>query len=401
MNIGIVTTWFERGAAYVSRQFMDLLEKTDNVFVYARGGESYAIGNPKWDLNNVYWSKRDIGRSAILGGVSMDKNEFISWLKRNRIEIVLFNEQQWFQPILWCNELGIKTAAYVDYYTEQTIPLFDLYDTVICNTKRHAFAFRNHHHVNYIKWGTDLNLYQPSKEKHEQVTFFHSAGMAPIRKGTDLVIRAFHNMDDRHLSKLIIHTQVDLIKACPDIKEVLTALENEGSVEVVTGTISAPGLYYRGDVYVYPSRLDGIGLTLMEAIASGMACITCNNAPMNEFVEPEFGDLCLVDYYYSRVDGYYWPMCVTSIDSLSSAMHKYIDGSRDLEIMKLKARQYAERELNFQKNCTELRRILESTRAHNISDSLRERAYNYDYNGIKAYYKLLAPLYSIYAKIKK
>jgi hypothetical protein len=26
-NIGIVTTWFERGAAYVSKQFKDSLEK--------------------------------------------------------------------------------------------------------------------------------------------------------------------------------------------------------------------------------------------------------------------------------------------------------------------------------------------------------------------------------------
>ena len=29
MNIGIVTTWFERGAAYVSRQFMDVLQITN------------------------------------------------------------------------------------------------------------------------------------------------------------------------------------------------------------------------------------------------------------------------------------------------------------------------------------------------------------------------------------
>ena len=58
MKIGIVTTWFERGAAYVSKQFMDVLQKTDEVFIYARGGEKYAIGNPLWDLPNVWWGKR-------------------------------------------------------------------------------------------------------------------------------------------------------------------------------------------------------------------------------------------------------------------------------------------------------------------------------------------------------
>lgn len=46
MRIGIITTWFERGAAYVSRQFMELLQQTDEVFIYARGGEKYAMGDP-------------------------------------------------------------------------------------------------------------------------------------------------------------------------------------------------------------------------------------------------------------------------------------------------------------------------------------------------------------------
>ena len=40
MNIGIVTTWFERGAAYVSKQYKDSLEECGHkVFIYSRGGE--------------------------------------------------------------------------------------------------------------------------------------------------------------------------------------------------------------------------------------------------------------------------------------------------------------------------------------------------------------------------
>ena len=72
MRIGIVTTWFERGAAYVSRQFMELLQKTDEVFVYARGGEKYALGNPKWDLPNVHWGKKDKAYENLIGGTYID-----------------------------------------------------------------------------------------------------------------------------------------------------------------------------------------------------------------------------------------------------------------------------------------------------------------------------------------
>ena len=39
MNIGIVTSWFERGAAYVSRAFMQSLQELGHdVRIFVRGG---------------------------------------------------------------------------------------------------------------------------------------------------------------------------------------------------------------------------------------------------------------------------------------------------------------------------------------------------------------------------
>ncbi len=38
MNIGFVSTWFERGAAYVTKQYIDAVKERNYVFVYARGG---------------------------------------------------------------------------------------------------------------------------------------------------------------------------------------------------------------------------------------------------------------------------------------------------------------------------------------------------------------------------
>ena len=57
-KIGIVTTWFERGAAYVSKQFKETLEKEYEVFIYARGGEDIAMNNPDWDHRNITFGKR-------------------------------------------------------------------------------------------------------------------------------------------------------------------------------------------------------------------------------------------------------------------------------------------------------------------------------------------------------
>jgi hypothetical protein len=43
MNIGFVSTWFERGAAYVTKQYIDAVKERNNIFVYARGGKEKGI----------------------------------------------------------------------------------------------------------------------------------------------------------------------------------------------------------------------------------------------------------------------------------------------------------------------------------------------------------------------
>lgn len=400
MRIGIVTTWFERGAAYVSRQFMNVLKETDEVFIYARGGEKYAIGDPKWDLPNVWWGKRDVYMNGVFNSTHIYKDDFLKWIQKTGVEAILFNEQQWMTPVVWAKDAGILSIAYIDYYTEATIPLFDVYDCLICNTKRHAFAFRNHKNVRYIKWGTDIELYKPSKEEREKITFFHSAGMAPIRKGTDILLQAYFNSKKRTEGKLLIHTQVSLAKTIPDQSTIIDTMVNEGSLEIVEGTISAPGLYHKGDVYVYPSRLDGIGLTLMEAIACGMVCITSDNAPMNEFIEQDFGLVTPIDYYYSRIDGYYWPMCVCSIKDLTEQIDSCLSDKIDLSKMKSAARTYAENELDFKKNCKVLHEIINNTTFDADYQRVAEKIIEMDRYGVKRYSHILSIAYAFKNKIK-
>lgn len=394
MNIGIVTTWFERGAAYVSRQFMNVLQKTDNVFIYARGGEKYATDDPKWNLPNVHWGTRNKKMWNYYGDKYVEKKDFLNWIKHNNIELVLFNEQVWFEPMIWCKEKGIKTVAYIDYYTERTIPFFNIYDCVICNTQRHAFAFRNHPHMKYIKWGTDVELYKPHDVNNNKLTFFHSAGMSPLRKGTDLLIEAFYSLRNRKEAKLLIHSQVNLVQKLPKLTDKIEKLLEEESLEIVEKTISAPGLYHRGDVYVYPTRLDGIGLTLMEAIASGLACITTDNGPMNEFIEDDFGKLCDVDYYYSRQDGYYWPMSVVSIPSLAKQLDFFIKNSNNLYKMKQDARTYALSNLDFNKNFKNLHEIIAQVELQDVPRNLIEDIQQYDYQKkyLKRYDMLRYPI---------
>lgn len=395
IRVGIVTTWFERGAAYVSRQFRGVLNSQFEVFIYARGGENKGKGDPYWDLPGVHWAKEKYSPFLV---TVFDKRDFISWLKGNKIDVVLFNEQHWWPPILWCKKLGIKTIAYIDYYKKSTIPVFEVYDTIICNTLRHLEAFNSHRNVYYLPWGTDIELFKPTnkifgKTQKRNITFFHSCGMDPYRKGTDLVIKAFSNLKNDVNSFLIIHTQRELTTIFPDLEGVMQTLIDQNRIEIITKSVPAPGLFHTGDVYVYPTRLEGIGLTIIEALASGLPCLVPDNGPMNEFVDEECGSLIKVKKFYCRDDGYYWPECEIDLNDLTEVMEKYIKDERISMYKGLNARDKAVKNFNWSYNSKCIGDIIRQTFDNRDTEidyeKVRSIINRYEYNGKRRIINLL------------
>lgn len=356
-RIGIVTTWLDRGAGYVARQYLSALDSVHNVFIYARGGDYDSTEEPFWNLPNV--TRAPQYSTPVVTWI--DRSHFVAWLETNRIEIVLFNEQCWWPPVQWCNDLGVLTGAYVDYYTPRTVPLFALYDLLICNTKRHYSVFRWHPNCYYVPWGTETETFRPSSvhlADPDFITFFHSAGMSPQRKGTDLVLRAFSKVVGP--ARLVLHAQLGLDRAMPHLRSMMSRLARDKRLRVITQTVSAPGLYYLGDVYVYPSRLDGIGLTVPEALACGLPVITCDHPPMNEFVNSCNGRLVPVQRLYPRRDGYYWEQCEVDEGALWREMQHFVDDATRVIEMKRSARAYAEEKLNWKHNSAGLSEIFGS-----------------------------------------
>lgn len=405
MNIGIVTTWFERGAAYVSKQYMEILQKDFNVFIYARSGEAYAKGNQEWDKSNIYWSKKI--NSPFVATV-LDKKEFCNWIKKNEIRTVLFNEQHWWYPLIWCKEIGVQTVAYIDYYTEKTVPLFAIYDKLICNTKKHYEAFKWHPGAIYLPWGTNIDLYKPrEKQIKNKISFFHSCGMNPHRKGTDLLINSLKYIPQRDY-EVIIHTQIDLFNFYPDLEDEIKKYINLGILKIIHDTVPAPGLYYQGDIYIYPSRLDGIGLTIAEAISSGLGIIVPDIGPMNEFVREEFGKKIQIDKLFSRADGYYWPQNEVCIKDLAKCISYYINlEPENIEPVKINARKYAEESLDWQNNSEIIINLFDSLKPEPLNKEQYEKVKNkilsFENRGIRKYNKfyLRYPLIRLCLKLLK
>ena len=358
MNVGIVTTWFERGAALVSRAYMETLSRRHKVFIYARAGERYAQGDPKWDKGYVTWGKRVPGKIVTY----VDWKEFRGWVLKNGLDVVIFNEQHSWEIILkTLRKLDITIGAYVDYYTPETVPFFWLYDFLLCNTRRHYSVFKDHPRAFYIPWGTDLDVFRPRDRagSGDSVTFFHSCGVSPLRKGSDLLVRAFQYVKGN--AKLIIHSQGSFSEHPPTA----SVIAQDPRIELIEAGVGAPGLYHFGDVYVYPTRLEGIGLTIAEALASGLPVITTNAPPMNEFVVHDLnGKLIEVESYQRRSDNYYWPQSSCREAALTEAMQFYVDNIHVLKDYKYRAREYAEANLDWRENSHNLPELIGNT-SHN------------------------------------
>lgn len=359
MKIGIVTTWFERGASYVSKAYLETLSEKHDVFIYARAGERYAQGDPDWDKDYVTWGKAVPGKIVTY----VDFEDFKGWVLRNGIEMIIFNEQHSWEILLEAKKLKLSLGAYIDYYTPETVPFFGIYDFLLCNTNRHYGLFKDHPHAIYVPWGTDVDAYHPSGTAHDCLTFFHSCGGSPVRKGTDLTIKAFRQV--RGDVKLIIHTQWDL----QFNDELAGILAEDKRIEIIHKEVGKPGLYYLGDVYVYPSRLEGIGLTMAEALASGLPVITTDAPPMNEFVFDGLdGKLVPAETVRRRSDNYYWPETICNEGSLTKAMQFYVDNCERLGDYKTSARQFAVSNLDWKKNSRDLPSLIEKMPCNSPTD---------------------------------
>jgi 1,2-diacylglycerol 3-alpha-glucosyltransferase len=394
MNIGIVTTWFERGASYVSLQYANLLKENNTVFVYARGGYEPNYHN---EFNVTVDENHHLIVKSALNIVQFEK-----WIFDNKITHILFNEQFWWEPILLAKKHKVICSAYVDYYTKETVDLFQIYDNVFCNTKRHFSVFEKFNNAIYLPWGTDCAVFNYSpKPFTERLIFFHSVGWSPFRKGTDLLIEAAFLLDKPF--KLIIHTQGNLFELLPNQKAKLLALIEAGKVEIIERTVEAPGLYHLGDVYVYPTRLEGIGLTIAEAISCGLPAIVPNNGPMIEFISDETCKKVAIEKFKMREDNYYWEMSEVSIDDLKKAMEFYIDNKTIINDLAEKTRNFAEINLNWNKNAAQLPNYFKEMKCSAIEENLILKAKSSDKKIMKysAVYTISPTVYQFLVKVYK
>lgn len=153
----------------------------------------------------------------------------------------------------------------------------DLVDLYICPTMAAYNVFSGQGlPAIHAPWPIDIDYFKfKQRTSSDHITFVHNVGRGGdgMRKGWDILLQAWAEMDQSQAS-LIIHSQIKLPNKFGPLLN---------GVDWRYGDLpEARDLYTDGDVYVSPSRKEGLGLPFREAMSMGMPVIGTDIPPINE-----------------------------------------------------------------------------------------------------------------------
>jgi glycosyltransferase involved in cell wall biosynthesis len=193
--------------------------------------------------------------------------------------IIICEDADWSRRAMrLAREAGVKIVhvvlwEWMRFYVQE----WQLCDLFVCV---HGMAERTMRGLGFrrlarLVW--PLNLAQLP---HRKITgpahrFAHNVGLfeADDRKGAAITLEAFRRVPLPAI-ELVVRVQNEFTLPCDDSRVRIESrhLEHHGD------------LYQLGDVAVQPSKCEGLGFMLLEAIAAGLPVITTNYPPMNEYV---------------------------------------------------------------------------------------------------------------------
>lgn len=339
MNILFVTQNARAGHSYVSKAFADALKDNHNVHILTTLGvkEQYP-----------FWKDYDpIHIDSPYMGLINKWDEVESILKEKEIDVVFFNEWYDFNFVNACRKHA-KTVTYIDWFRKDQVPMFERFYDLTISCAEHTYeVFGYQKNARFVPWGVDLDLFKP--QDGDKQLFFHNSGWGGIngRKGTRQAIRAYDAIRKKNdNATMFLHTQKPVFSNTTVGK--IKRWRKKG-LEVKMGTVEHPGLYHKGQVYVAPTKLEGLGLYIPEALASGMPVIATDAYPIKQFIVPnETGLLVKTKGEKQRPDGYAFPEYEIDQDDLEEKMQWCVDNPKEVKRMQKKARKFMEENHSFE-----------------------------------------------------
>ena len=265
MKIGIVSHWFERGIAFISLAMHQALSKEHEVHVLVKPGTPPPLGD-EWAVDNL-----TLGNNQAFGFP-------LGWAQERELDALIFNERLDCDRLAAIRVSGIKTLCLLEWEfvaPEMAVAINRCYDAIIAPTwpAYRRFNEIGIERVHYVRWGTDLEKFKPpATPRTGPLRFLQPANYGGMHGRKNVrATRTAWGLAKTGEAELVVHSQK---------REPMTHAQ-------------MADLYRSVDVALLPSKWEGLGLTFIEALASGLAIVTVDAPPMNTYVENGFnGYLC-------------------------------------------------------------------------------------------------------------
>ena len=193
--------------------------------------------------------------------------------------IIFFERASWHGDLLrFARELGVATVCVPNWEwfldADEKWNYCDLFACPNGMAQRTLSRYGRKNSV-LLPWCLDLDSLPSRSIKGPARTFVHNAGLvdADDRKGTRDAIDAFRRTRRKEI-RLIVRLQKEA--PLPEIDD---------RIDVQIGNVQEHADLYRDvDVAIQPSKMEGIGFMILEAVCAGLPVITTDYPPMNEFV---------------------------------------------------------------------------------------------------------------------
>lgn len=317
MRVGIVTKWFNRGQAFVSRYVRDALDEVGHeTFILARPTKDKGAMAAHIDRTGV-WDQPGVTEAS---DWEVPPEEYDRWIADNGIEVVHWDNCYQHEEIARLRQSGVKTVGrfvWEMFSPEDAAPAKEAYDVLYsmtrCEQARYAgFGIESP----YVQWGLHPELLEAAEKAKlgagsvergatdagsnlraptsDLVRFYFPGALLGPRKPHREVVEAFRAARGDNL-RLIFKAQLER-----RMNYLENAAAEDPRIELVIDDMPTDehlALFAGCDVCLGPSRWEGLGLFLYEAVAFGMPQITNDSPPMNEVVRDGVNGLLVSDLH--------------------------------------------------------------------------------------------------------
>ncbi len=334
MRLGVVTKWFNRGQPVVGRQTRSALDELGHeTFVLARPKKERGPRPGALDRDDV-WDQPGVTEAS---AYDIPLHEYERWVDENGIDAVFCDQNYQFSELASLRRSGVHTIGrfvWEHFAEEHVAGARDAYDLVFSLTRAEQGRYAEMGiDTPYVSWGChpELIAYAESADVADEgtVVFVFPGGFLGHRKPVEPVLEAFTATTEGHL-RLIVKAQVDR----KQVRPVARAAERDPRITLRLGdqpTAEHLREVAACDVCLAPSRWEGLGLPLYEAIAFGMPAITNDAPPMNEAIHDGINGV-LVSSHQTGTARSGIPALEPDVDALTAAIERLADDSIRAEL---------------------------------------------------------------------